>query len=259
MTVRPTFARALALGLAGLLIQVSTATAAEVHVMISGGFTAAYEALAPGFEAMTGDKLVTVQAPSMGTSPTAIPNRLAAGEPADVLIMVGEALDGLIAQGKALPAGRTNLANSRIGLSVKAGAPKPDISTVDAFRRALVAAKSIAYSDSASGVYVGTEMFAKLGIADQVGPRARKIVAERVGAVVARGEAEIGFQQIAELLPVPGADFVGPIPPSLQKVTVFSAGVAANSKNPDRARALIAYLASPASLQTILKTGLEKP
>jgi molybdate transport system substrate-binding protein len=248
-----------ALAAAALLFHAGAASAAEIHVMISGGFTAAYEALAPEYERMTGDKLVTIQGPSMGTAPTAIPIRLDRGERADVLIMVGDALGELARQGKVAPGTRTDLANSRIGVSVKAGAPKPDISTVDALRRALLQAKSIAYSDSASGVYVSTELFARLGVADQVGPKARKIVAERVGAVVARGDAELGFQQVAELLPVPGADFVGPIPDSVQKVTVFSAGVAAKAVEPAKARALIAYLASPAAMATILKTGLERP
>jgi molybdate transport system substrate-binding protein len=254
-----TLSKTLALALAGLLLFAQVATAAEIRVMISGGFTAAYEQLAPEFERRTGDTLVTVQGPSMGTAPEAIPVRLARGEPADVLIMVGDALDGLAGQGKVVAATRTDLANSRIGLSVRAGAPKPDISTVEAFRRTLLQARSIAYSDSASGVYVSTEMFARMGIADQVGPKARKIVAERVGAVVARGDAELGFQQISELLPVAGAQFVGPIPAELQKVTVFSAGVASASKEPQKARALIAFLASPAARPTILKTGLEAP
>jgi molybdate transport system substrate-binding protein len=124
-------------------------------------------------------------------------------------------------------------------------------------KRALLAAKSIAYSDSASGVYVSTEMFAKLGIADEMKDKARKIPATPVGEIVARGDAEIGFQQIAELLPVPGVDIVGPLPPELQKVTVFSAGIATVSKEPDAGRALIKFLASPAARDAIIKSGME--
>lgn len=240
-----------------LFVAPAQALAADIHVMISGGFTAAYEKLAPAYERMTGDRLVTVQAPSMGTSPTAIPNRLAAGEPADVLIMVGDALDGLIARGQA--SGRVDLARSRIGLSVKAGAPKPDISTVDGLRRTLLAARSIAYSDSASGAYVASQLFEKLGVAAELKPKARMIVAERVAAVVARGEAEVGFQQISALLPVAGAQYVGPLPDSLQTITVFSAGVATGSKVPERARALIAYLTSPAARAVAVETGLDAP
>jgi molybdate transport system substrate-binding protein len=142
-------------------------------------------------------------------------------------------------------------------MAVRAGAPKPDISSVDAFKRALLEAKSIAYSDSASGVYVSTELFQRLGIADQVVGKSKMIPAEPVGAVVARGEAEIGLQQASELLPVPGIDYVGPLPAELQKITVFSAGVAAGAKEPDAARALISCLASPAATAAIKKSGLE--
>jgi molybdate transport system substrate-binding protein len=240
-----------------VLASPAAALAAEVRVMISAGFTAAFETLVPQYERATGDRVVAVQSPSMGNAPTSMPNRLARGEPADVLILVDDAMDGLIAQGWAEAASRTRLADSRIGLSVRAGAAKPDISTVDALRRTLLQAKSIAYSDSASGTYIEREMFAKLGIADQVRPKSRMIVAEPVAAVVARGDAEIGFQQISALRPVAGAQFVGPIPEPLQKVTIFSAAVAKGARQPERARALIAFLASPAARPAIVASGLD--
>jgi molybdate transport system substrate-binding protein len=142
-------------------------------------------------------------------------------------------------------------------MAVRTGATKPDISSVEAFKRALIAAKSIAYSDSASGVYVSTELFQRLGIADELRAKSKEIKSERVGNVVARGEAEIGFQQVSELLPVPGIDFVGPIPAELQKITVFSAGIAAGAKDPNAAKTLIEFLASPAAIATIKKSGLE--
>ncbi len=142
-------------------------------------------------------------------------------------------------------------------MAVRAGAPKPDISSPAALKRALLQAKSIAYSDSASGVYVSTELFQRLGIADQVKGKSRMIPAEPVGAVVARGEAEIGFQQMSELLPVAGIDLVGPLPSEVQKITVFSAGVATSAKEPQAARALIRFLASPEAAPAISKTGLE--
>jgi molybdate transport system substrate-binding protein len=183
--------------------------------------------------------------------------RLERGEPADVLIMVGYALDDLAKQGKVVADSRVALVKSPIGISVKAGAPKPDISSADAVKRALLAAKSIAYSDSASGVYVSTEMFQKLGIAEQMKDKARKIPAEPVAGVVARGDAEIGFQQISEMLPVPGIDIVGQLPPDLQKITVFSAGIATVSKEPDAGKALIKFLASPAASAAIVKSGME--
>jgi molybdate transport system substrate-binding protein len=249
--------RALALGFAGALLLTGTAGAAEVRVMISGGLTAAYKVLVPEFERATGHTVLTAYGPSMGTTPNAIPVRLERGEPVDVLIMVGYALADLAKQGKVIPDSAADLVKSPIGVAVKSGAPKPDISSSDALRRALLAAKSVAYSDSASGVYVSTEMFAKLGIADEMKDKARKIPATPVGEIVARGDAEIGFQQISELLPVAGIDIVGPLPPDLQKITVFSAGVATVSKEPDAGKALIKFLASPAANAAIVKSGME--
>src|SRR5882724_2547326 len=225
--------RALMLGLASALLLTGTASAAEVRVMISGGLSAAYNKLVPEFEKATGNKVVTAYGPSMGTTVNAIPVRLERGEPADVLIMVGYALGDLIKNGKVVADSRVDLVNSGIGIAVKAGAPHPDISSAETIKRALLAAKSIAYSDSASGVYVSTEMFTKLGIADEMKDKARKIPAEPVGGVVARGEAEIGFQQISELKPVAGIDIVGQLPADVQKITVFSAGIASVSKEPE--------------------------
>jgi molybdate transport system substrate-binding protein len=193
----------------------------------------------------------------MGTTANAIPARLERGEPADVLILVGYALGELIKQGKAVAGSRIDLVNSKIGVAVKTGAPKPDISTADAVKRALLAAKSVAYSDSASGVYISTEMFEKLGIAAEMKDKARKIPATPVGEIVAHGDAEIGFQQISEMKPVPGIDIVGPLPDELQRVTVFSAAIAAVSKEPEAAKALITFLASPAARQKIIDSGLE--
>src|ERR1700730_11561919 len=144
-----------------------------------------------------------------------------------------------------------------MGMAVKAGAPNPDISTLDPLKRTLLAAKSIAYSDSASGVYLSTELFPKLGIADQIKSKCRKIEADPVGGVVASGEVEIGFQQFSELLPVKGIDIVGELPPGAQRVTVFAAGMPTTSKNPQAAKALIRWLASPAAYASIRKSGLE--
>lgn len=249
--------RKLALGLVAVLWLAGTASAAEIRVMISGGLSAAYNALVPEFERTTGHKVLTAYGPSMGTTPNAIPVRLERGEGADVLILVGYALGELIKQGKVVPDSRVDLVRSKIGVAVKAGAPKPDISSADALKRVLLAARSVAYSDSASGVYVSTEMFQKLGIADEMKDRAKKIPATPVAEIVARGEAEIGFQQISELKPVAGIDILGPLPDELQKVTVFSAGIASVSKEPEAGRALIKFLASPAARDTIVNSGLE--
>jgi molybdate transport system substrate-binding protein len=193
----------------------------------------------------------------MGNTPEAIPNRIQRGEPVDVVIMVGYALGDLIKQGKVIADSRIDLARSGIGMAVRAGAPKPDISSVEAFKRTLLQAKSIAYSDSASGVYLSTKLFPRLGIVDQVKGKSKMIPAEPVGTVVARGEAEIGFQQMSELRPISGIEIVGPLPPELQNITVFSAGVAANSREPQVARAFIKFLASPAAVPVINRTGLE--
>lgn len=225
--------------------------------MISGGLSAAYKQLVPEFERKTGNKVVTAYGPSMGTTENAIPVRLARGEPADVLIMVGEALSGLIEKGKATQASRVDLVRSPIGIAVKSGAPQPDISTVDNLRKALLDARSVAYSDSASGVYVETQLFKRLGIEEQMKGKARMIPATPVAEIVAKGEAELGFQQLSELLPVPGVDLVGPIPAEVQKITTFSAAVTSNAQAPEAGKALIDFLASPEAAPVIRKTGLD--
>lgn len=249
--------RFVALCIAGILIFASEVKAAVVNVVSSGGFAAAYRVLASEFERTTGNTLVTSWGPSMGNTQDAVPARLRRGEAIDVVIMVGYALGDLIKQGKVIADSRVDLARSGIGIAVRAGTPKPDISSVDALRRTLLAAKSIAYSDSASGVYVSTELFQRLGIADQVASKSRMIPAEPVGAVVARGEAEIGFQQISELKPIAGIDLVGPLPLEVQKFTIFSAGIVVGAKEPNAAKALISFLASPAAAAAIRESGME--
>src|SRR6202163_4758464 len=251
------FAAVAALPLICALLAVAPARADEIKVVTSGGFTAAYLELVPEYEGATHNKLVTEFGPSMGTTHNAIPIRLERGESIDVVIMAAPALDELIKQGKVRPGSRVDLVKSYIGMAVKAGAPKPDISTVDALKRTLLAAKSVAYSDSASGVYLSTELFPKLGIADQIKPKSKKIEADPVGGVVATGEFEIGFQQISELRPVKGIDIVGPLPAGAQRVTVFAAGIPATATHAEAAKALIEWLASPAAYAAIKKSGLE--
>jgi molybdate transport system substrate-binding protein len=153
----------------------------------------------------------------MGTTPQAIPNRIDRGEPVDVVIMVGEALTELIKRGKIVPASRVDLVRSSIAMAVRSGDPKPDISTVDALKGTLLDAKSIAYSDSASGVYLEKELFPRLGIAEQLRGKARMIPAEPVGKVVARGDAQIGFQQLSELKPLAGIETWACFPPMLRR------------------------------------------
>lgn len=251
------FTRFLSALLLGCALFSGVAGAEQLDVMNSGGFTAAYKALQKKFEAASGHTLNTAWGPSMGKSPQAIPNRLANGEPADVVIMVAYALDDLIEQGVVDPASRTELADSRIGMVVRAGAAPPDISTPEKLKQVMLAARSIGYSDSASGVYIERELFDKLGIAKQVKSKARMIEKTPVAALVASGDIEIGFQQVSELLPVPGVVLAGRLPESLQKVTVFAAGVPVKARHPGGGRELIAYLASAAARDEVRASGLD--
>jgi molybdate transport system substrate-binding protein len=250
------------LGVAALFIT-GTASAADVHVLISAGFYRVYAELGPSFERASGHRLVTTRGPSMGDSPEAIPTRLARGEAADVVIMDGESAEELGRRGLVRTASKVELARSLVGMVVRAGAAKPDIGSVEAFKNALLAARSLAYSDSGSGTYLRTTLFPKLGVADQVAGKSRKVrgppSGEPVAAVVARGEAEIGFQQVSELLHVPGVTFVGAIPAELQPGFSFAGALTSDARQPEAGSALLRFLASPEAAQVILKAGLTPP
>jgi molybdate transport system substrate-binding protein len=232
------------------------AAADELVVMTSGAFTAAYLSLADSFTASTGHRLVTATT-TMGVGRESIPNRLAAGEPADIVIVAADALEPLIADGRILPGSRVDLARSRIAMAVRRGATRPDIGTVEALKQVLLNARSIAVSASVSGDYLTGELFPRLGIADALRGKIQRIERERVGEVIARGDAEIGFQQVSELRPIRGIDIVGPLPADVQRVTVFSAGIAARSAHVESARAFLAFLTSPAARPAIEASGLE--
>jgi molybdate transport system substrate-binding protein len=238
-----------------------TASAAEIKVMISAGFFKVYSELGPPFEQSTGHKLVTTRGPSVGDSPEAIPARLARGEEADVVIMDGVGIDLLDERKLTRPGSRVPLAESFIGMVVRAGQPKPDISTVEGLRKTLLAAKSIAYSDSSSGTYLSTVGFKKLGVADEIAGKTRKVrgppSGELVAAVVARGEAEIGFQQVAELIHAPGTDFVGTVPADIQPPTLFEGALPEGSRQPEAATALLRFLSSAEAADVITKAGLK--
>jgi molybdate transport system substrate-binding protein len=193
----------------------------------------------------------------MGKAPEAIPNRLARGEKADVVIMVGYALDDLIKQGKVIPGSRVELADSRIGAVVRDGADAPKIASEDQFKAALLKARSVAYSDSASGVYIQDQLFKRLGIENQLQPKSTMIPKTPVASVVATGDYELGFQQVSELLPVSGVTFIGKIPESLQSVTRFAAGIPVDAQYPQQAKALLDYLASPGVQPEVRATGLD--
>jgi molybdate transport system substrate-binding protein len=250
------------LGAAALLAP-GSAAAADVHVMISAGFYSVYAELGPAFERASGHKLITTRGPSMGDSPEAIPARLARGETADVVILDGGAADELAKQGVVRAGSKVDLARSQVGMVVRAGAEKPNIGSVEALRKALLAAKSIGVSDSGSGTYLLTTLFSQLGVADQVARKTRKVrgppSGEPVAAVVARGEVEIGFQQVSELIHVPGVTFVGAIPAELQPGFSFAGAITRTARQPDAALALLRFLASPEASATILKAGLTPP
>ena len=228
-----------------------------IDVITSGGFAAAYNVLGPKFERDTGVRLISAYGASTGGAPDSIPMRLARGEPADLIILSKPALDALTSQGEVVGSSRVDLAASKIGMAVKRGSPKPDISSPEAFIATLLAARSIGYSASVSGTYLSTDLFPRLGIWEELEPRSVRVASERVGSVVARGEVEIGFQQISEILPIEGADLVGPIPGAFQKVSTFSAGLTTRARNPADARALLDFLSSADVAQAIAATGLE--
>ena len=253
--------RSIALSIAVATSLSVTASAAEIRVMISAGFFSVYKELGPAFEKATGHKLVTTRGPSVGDSPEAIPTRLARGEEADVVIMDGVGVDLLDQRDLARPGSRIPLAESFIGMVVRTGQPKPDISTMDGLRDALLAAKSIAVSDSSSGTYLATIGFKKLGVAEEISGKTRKVrgppSGELVAEVVARGEAEVGFQQVPELIHVPGVDFVGTVPSDIQPPTLFVGALPKNSQRPEAAIDLLRFLSSAEAVAVITKAGLK--
>ena len=229
----------------------------ELRVVTSGGLAAAYDVLAPRFEDATGIALVTAYGASGGGASDSIPVRLERGERFDVLSMSQAGLQALIDRGVVRADTRVDLATSSIGMAVREGAPLPDISTPETFMQALLDAESIGYSASVSGTYISTELFPRFGLDEQLAPKSRRILSERVAAVVARGEVEIGFQQVSEILSIEGAAYAGPIPEEYQLVTTFSAGIAAEARNPAGAQRLLEFLASAEAAPTLVESGLE--
>jgi molybdate transport system substrate-binding protein len=226
---------------------------AQVNVIISGGFNAAYRALLPEFERTSGVTVTTTSGGSVGSGPNTIGAQVRRGVLADVIILAREGLSELITEGRTVPGTDVDLARSIIGVIVHAGAPKPDISTVEALKQTLLKAKSVAMSSSTSGVYLTTVLFPKLGIADQMKDK----ISTNGSAAVGKGEAELGLQQVSEVLVVPNVDFVGTIPESVQYVTIYSAAVVKGSLQIDASRRLIAFLSSERAMPVIKKSGME--
>ncbi len=223
-----------------------------MKLMSTNGVAGVLRELLPGFEQSTGTKVELVLDSSNG-----LLGRIAAGETADVAILTAEAIDDLIRQGKIAGGSRTDLARSVVGIAVRAGAPKPDIGSVEAFRRTLLAAKSIAYSKAgASGIYFAG-LIKRMGIADQVNAKATVIPRGFTGELAAKGEVEIAVQQISELMAVPGIGIVGPLPPDIQGVTTFAAGLFSGAREKEAAAALIRLLSAPTSVPIFKAKGLE--
>jgi molybdate transport system substrate-binding protein len=230
----------------------TVAAAAEIRVLSTQATEEAYRELVPQFEKASGHKVTTTFTGTLDAN-----KRLAAGESYDLLIMSAPSIDEHVKTGKLVAGSRVDLAKSGVGAGVKAGAPKPDIRTVDALKKTLLAAKSIGYSTGPSGIYVVT-MFQKMGIADEIKNKLKQTpTGVFVGSIIASGEAEIGFQQVSELSFFPGIDYVGPIPAEVQLITVFSAGIPTGTKQADAAKALVSFITAPAAAAIFKKHALD--
>lgn len=228
-----------------------------IYVLCSGAFIEVLRAIVPTFEQATGISVELSVGSSFGATGRSIPWRLESGERADLVILFDDAIDRLACKGFIIENTKFEIAKSHIGLAVRTGAELPDISSAKALRSALLEATSIAYSASSSGIFVSQTLFQRLGIADAVGPKARRIENERVGNVVARGEAEIGFQQISELLPIEGISVVGALPEDLQQTLAISGGIPVTVADVKAVQLLRSYLATPVSRNFIRQGGLD--
>ncbi|HVO92607.1 MAG TPA: substrate-binding domain-containing protein [Terriglobales bacterium] len=226
---------------------------AEIRVLSSLAHREAYLELVPQFERSTGHRTSTTWAGTVD-----IMKRLGAGEPFDLVIVSSASIDELIDQGK-IAGARTDLAKTGIGVAIGAGMAKPDISSADALKRVLLAAKTVGYSTGPSGAYL-VKLFERMGIAEQVKHKTRQVPSGgTVATILANGVAEIGFQQVSELMHVPGVDFVGPLPAEVQHVTLFSCGIPTGAKSTAAARELVRFLTAPSADAVFKKHGLERP
>lgn len=222
-----------------------------ITVMATAAVKEAFRDLVPQFERRKQVSVTPLWMPTMD-----MVRRLETGEVVDLILLTGEAIGELTRKGVVEPGSRTDILKSKIGMALRAGAPKPDIGSAEAFRQAMLAARSIAYSFGPSGVYVA-ELFQRLGIAQALGPRAKQVKGVPIGELVASGEAEIGFQQVSELLPVAGIDVIDTLPPGIEKITVFSTGVHRKAPRADIARDFVRFLVSPEAAPVLRNTGLE--
>ena len=225
---------------------------AEIQVLSSIATREAYLELVPQFERASGHRIATTWAGTVD-----IMKRMAAGEVHDVVIISSHELDELIRQGKIEAGSRIDVANSGIGVCVRTGAPRPDVSSADALKRTLLAATTVGYTSGPSGVYMAG-LIERMGIADQIKSKYRSVPSGgTIGTIVASGECEIGFQQVSELVHIKGTDYVGPLPPDLQRVTVFASGIQVGAGNAEAAKALDQFLTTPAAMAAMKRHGLE--
>ncbi len=241
-----------------IMIFATTAGAEPLRVITSGGFASTLTAMEAQLEKDTGLDIEISYGSSSGGAFDSIPERLKRDEQFEVLILSKKSLNNLTKKGYVLPESRKDLVNSVIGMSIREGAPVPDISSEEKFIQTLKNVQSIGYSASASGTYLSTNLWPRIGIWEEIKPKSKRILSERVASVVARGDIEIGFQQVSEILNIPGAKLVGPIPDKFQKITTFSTGIVSKTTQKENAQKFINYLTSdtPYVINTISNAGL---
>jgi molybdate transport system substrate-binding protein len=232
------------------------AAAAQLNVVISGGFSSAYEQLLPEFERMSGIKVTTGSGASQGTGPQTIAAQLARGVSANVVILSREGLSELIAANRIAAGTDVDLARVPLGVAVRAGSPKPDVSTVEAFKQVLLKAKTVAVPGSTSGIWLTTDLFPRLGIAEKVNVKATPRGKDATG-MVAAGDADLAVMPVSEIVHAPGVDFAGSLAPEIQFVQTFSAAVVAGSGQTEASKQLIEFLASARASEAIKKSGME--
>lgn len=249
--------RSIAVVLAGAMMILSSAARADVTVLMSGGFALAYQELLPEFERRTGIKVVTTSGASQGTGSSTIKAQLERGARADVVILSKEGLDELIATGRIVGGTEVRLASTPLGAAVRAGTPKPDVTTVAALRDSLLKARLITMPGSTSGMFIKDDVLPSLGIADKVSVR---VIARGVEStnMLASGESEIALGPVSELVGLPGVDFVGALPKEVQLVQVFTAAIVQGSNQVEDARRLIAFLSSSEAAAAVGKAGMEQ-
>lgn len=240
------------------LVTGASSNAAEIHVFSTTAMRAAFEKITTDFENSTGHHLVFTWGASSGTAPDALPMRIKNGEAFDLALMIAESIEEQISLGSIHARSKFLIASSRIGLAVRPGMALPDISTIESLKNTMRMAKSVAFSSGVSGIYVAGTLFPKLGMAEELALKSVLVEAPKlVGDALLRGEADVGLQQMSELLAVPGIQIAGPLPDSAQRVNFIAAGVGKNARQPQAARLLIEFLKKPEVIQKLKESGFD--